>query len=336
MSRATELATQLRKIAHELRTYNPAADEYKGQHIHGVWAREIDAAIALHDADRERQAGEAVAQDAFTKALSIRTAQGWSLTGKAVPVLYTDAINGEQVCRDDLWICTTSALATQPTASPEQAEAPSLPFVGEPCRVCADGTYRLDSNGYSQFARCDRCRSVPTLLDYPTSATQPTASNAGEREALQVAAQYTALMDRRDAATIEAALATKPPAGEQKPVTVIARNPAGQISMRQPNGEPFDMSSYVGSALYFEPQPEQVAQDGERVRLLTEVETTGEGLRYSLDCLVNNGVNTFRVCDEEENEYLGDDWVLDPVQAIDEAIRAARARGEGGRNADQA
>jgi hypothetical protein len=35
----------LRRIAHELRTYNPAADEYKGEHIHKVWAREIDTAI---------------------------------------------------------------------------------------------------------------------------------------------------------------------------------------------------------------------------------------------------------------------------------------------------
>jgi hypothetical protein len=28
-----------------LRTYNPAADEHKGEHIHKVWAREIYAAI---------------------------------------------------------------------------------------------------------------------------------------------------------------------------------------------------------------------------------------------------------------------------------------------------
>jgi hypothetical protein len=35
----------LRRIAHELRIYNPAADEYKGEHIHKVWAREIDGAI---------------------------------------------------------------------------------------------------------------------------------------------------------------------------------------------------------------------------------------------------------------------------------------------------
>lgn len=43
--------TELKRIAHELRAYNPAADEYKGKHIHGVWAREIDAVlVALSDA----------------------------------------------------------------------------------------------------------------------------------------------------------------------------------------------------------------------------------------------------------------------------------------------
>lgn len=50
------------------------------------------------------------AKSAFTKALEIRTAQGWELTGEAIPVLYTDTINDQQVMRDDVWICTTAAL----------------------------------------------------------------------------------------------------------------------------------------------------------------------------------------------------------------------------------
>jgi len=54
-------------------------------------------------------------QTGWTKALEIRTEQGWDLKGTAVPVLYTDSINGEQVCRDDVWLCTTAALEkTQP------------------------------------------------------------------------------------------------------------------------------------------------------------------------------------------------------------------------------
>jgi hypothetical protein len=39
-------AKELKRIAHELRAYNPAADEYKGEHIHKVWAREIEAALS--------------------------------------------------------------------------------------------------------------------------------------------------------------------------------------------------------------------------------------------------------------------------------------------------
>ncbi len=57
----------------------------------------------------------------YQQALDIRTAQGWTLSGKAVPVLYTDTINGEQVLRDDVWLCTTEALkpAPQPADAPD-------------------------------------------------------------------------------------------------------------------------------------------------------------------------------------------------------------------------
>jgi hypothetical protein len=41
----------LMRIAHELRTYNPAADEYKGVHIHNGWASKIEDLLAA--ADRE-------------------------------------------------------------------------------------------------------------------------------------------------------------------------------------------------------------------------------------------------------------------------------------------
>lgn len=36
---------ELKRIAHELRAYSPAADEYKGEHIHKVWAKEIEAIL---------------------------------------------------------------------------------------------------------------------------------------------------------------------------------------------------------------------------------------------------------------------------------------------------
>jgi hypothetical protein len=54
----------------------------------------------------------------YQAAMDIRTAQGWQLTGAAIPVLYTDTINGHQVMRDDVWLCTTEALAN-PAAAPE-------------------------------------------------------------------------------------------------------------------------------------------------------------------------------------------------------------------------
>lgn len=46
----------------------------------------------------------------WQRALEIRMAQGWRLKGDRLPVLYTDSINGDQVGRDDLWLCTTAAL----------------------------------------------------------------------------------------------------------------------------------------------------------------------------------------------------------------------------------
>ena len=37
---------------------------------------------------------------------------------RSVPLLYTDSINGQQVCRDDLWLCATAAFAVPPAAEP--------------------------------------------------------------------------------------------------------------------------------------------------------------------------------------------------------------------------
>lgn len=46
MNHKTDMQADLKRIASELRAYNPAADEYKGEHIHKVWAREIEAALS--------------------------------------------------------------------------------------------------------------------------------------------------------------------------------------------------------------------------------------------------------------------------------------------------
>jgi hypothetical protein len=73
---------------------------------------ELESLRASKQAERA-ELGEAPG-GAWQRALEIRTAQGWTLKGDRVPVLYTDAINGEQVCRDDLWLCTTAAAFSAP------------------------------------------------------------------------------------------------------------------------------------------------------------------------------------------------------------------------------
>lgn len=35
----------IRTVIHQLRTYNPAADAYKGKYIHRVWADELETAL---------------------------------------------------------------------------------------------------------------------------------------------------------------------------------------------------------------------------------------------------------------------------------------------------
>lgn len=68
-------------------------------------------------------AASAAPAPAFQQALDIRIAAGWQLGGNACPILYTDEINGQQVCRDDLWIATTAGLKGGP-APTEPAGVP--------------------------------------------------------------------------------------------------------------------------------------------------------------------------------------------------------------------
>lgn len=82
---------------------------------------ESDTPAVLADAILASLAANAPAAEppsAYELALSIRAAKGWKLGGDKVPVLYTDEINGQQVCRDDVWLCTTAAFAAPPAAEP--------------------------------------------------------------------------------------------------------------------------------------------------------------------------------------------------------------------------
>jgi hypothetical protein len=104
-----------------------------------AWGMTYGPQIPAHqwDAMRETMVAQFVARThpapqqavpAYQRALDIRAAQGWKLGGDKVPVLYTDTINGEQVCRDDVWLCTTAAFSAHQQAVPtsEQAGAPSF------------------------------------------------------------------------------------------------------------------------------------------------------------------------------------------------------------------
>lgn len=74
---------------------------------------EADDIVAIFQAGRASLAASAGSEpNGYQQALDIRIQQGgWELSGSKVPVLYTDSINGRQVCRDDVWLCTTEALA---------------------------------------------------------------------------------------------------------------------------------------------------------------------------------------------------------------------------------
>ena len=57
---------------------------------------------------------------------------------------------------------------------------------------------------------------------------------------------------------------------EQELVVVIKRNESGQIIMQTPDGNPFDMSKYIGAKLYTAPQQRKPLTDEESNRLVME------------------------------------------------------------------
>lgn len=69
---------------------------------------------------------------------------------------------------------------------------------------------------------------------------------------------------------------------------------------------------------------EELEIDAARIKLLTTIEDSGEGLRFELNCIVNNGVNTFKVWDEQKSDFIDGDWCLDPINAIDAAMQSTK------------
>jgi hypothetical protein len=103
----------------------------------------------------------------FQKALEIRIAQGWQLGGNACPVLYTDTINGEQVCRDDLWLATTAGLKGSDPATVAQRF----------CNKCGYSGPDEQHDRPNGSGRCDylSCVSAPSEGHPPAVVAQPAA-----------------------------------------------------------------------------------------------------------------------------------------------------------------
>lgn len=169
-------------------------------------------------------------------------------------------------------------------------------------------------------------------------ATQPTASNAGRDvlELLRRARRYvlhaaTSYYDGTDGAStrqnantlrlqIDAALASKPPAGEQKPVAYIdpefVKFPLGERAMAVLYPRPEHEAT---QALYRGPQPEQVAQDRE----------DAERWR-TLECMPRSDV--IDALSRPELAYRHRPSGPYTLKEQVDYIRAARARGEGGQS----
>lgn len=110
---------------------NPLPPEWPDMAAAAAELRRQHARIAELEAQIEASSGvqalSAAPASPWSRALEIRIAQGWKLKGDRIPVLYTDTINGEGVGRDDLWLCTTKALAASPTPPAEQQAPKAAP-----------------------------------------------------------------------------------------------------------------------------------------------------------------------------------------------------------------
>ena len=105
------------------------------------WFRELMLAATPAPAPAQEVAS------AFTTALDIRLAQGWNLTGNAIPVLYTDTINDYQVRRDDVWLCTTDALKTKQEVGLTASQFDLIcQAIDKADTITLEGDYMLDSD----------------------------------------------------------------------------------------------------------------------------------------------------------------------------------------------
>lgn len=228
--------------------------------------------------------------------------------------------------------------------------------------------------------KADRSSEVARLKASISSAmistTQPTASNAGEREDFEAWADRTQPAYWRTTAwareawpmwrDMRAALATKPPAGEQKPVEHVElygvkdgketrlgtvpmppRMKARQIArvtfgpFEENDGSDADMCFAAMESLIDHmqtvTQPEQVAQDSDVLAYLDDLKDDAIAHIWPDDlerCQTREC--TVTVASVRLGSPNGHTLPLFSRKQVADALRAARARGEGGRNADQA
>lgn len=243
------------------------------------------------------------------------------------------------------------SLATQPTAS--NVESPSDDERWAAWVASMVGCYLgfdVDDKRNTAIAGIIQRR----LWGLPGRATQPTASNAGEREAMlcdvrdkaasllrhyegrpKTADKLRELINEtdREIDELRAALASKPPAGEQKPICYLnpividpatgqlregstltfSRNPCGQWQM----------------AVYTAPQPEQVAQDSAVLAYLDDLKDDAIAHIWPDDlerCQTREC--TVTVASVRLGSPNGHTLPLFSRKQVADALRAARARGE--------
>jgi hypothetical protein len=205
-----EAAPQLPAEAQEpvKRVYLVATgEEHEGE---ATYTRYDDAPPPLCDAEcLFSHPAPQQAVPAYQRALDIRTAQGWKLGGDKVPVLYTDTINGEQVCRDDVWLCTTAAFsAQQAVPTSEQAGAPVAHRMLRKNgfgKWVHDANYWADGPAPAELVR--DCAKYPGLYRIECAYASPASGGAApvaEGDALSQAACWNALSTPSDETIVEA------------------------------------------------------------------------------------------------------------------------------------
>lgn len=250
------------------------------------------------------------------------------------------------------------AAAPSPDGKAEQAEAPSdyPQFLLRKCEHCG-----CETN--AKMRACCKAGWVDDKVaseDRASLATQPTASNAGEREAYRpdeetVRDVCDLLTTVRDAAEgwknqpggwsgtkarceqainmlrYGAALATKPPAGEQKPALIVT------VTKESPNSITSDVKWLRDfpegeTPLYLGPQLEQVAQDSDVLAYLDDLKDDAIAHIWPDDlerCQTREC--TVTVASVRLGSPNGHTLPLFSRKQVADALRAARAQGEKGR-----